>query len=54
VEIYVQEHNIRLPHAAFREQTPDEIIFCKGGDVPGELEAGRLESRRTRLKTIAG
>jgi hypothetical protein len=31
VAFYVQEHNARLPHSAFRGQTPDEMYFGKGG-----------------------
>ena len=49
VAFYVDEHNMRLPHSAFRGQTPDEMYFGTGGDVPGELETARRESRRLRL-----
>ncbi len=50
VAFYVHEHNTRLPHSAFRGQTPDEMYFGTGEHVPAELEAARQESRRTRLE----
>ena len=34
VTFYVQEHNTRLPHSAFRGQTPDEISYGRGDHVP--------------------
>jgi hypothetical protein len=51
VGFYVTEHNTRLPHAAFRGQTPEEMYFGTGEHVPGELEAARQAARRTRLET---
>jgi hypothetical protein len=30
IGFYVTEHNARLPHAAFRGQTPDEMYFGTG------------------------
>ena len=33
VAFYVQEHNTRLPHSAFRGQTPDEMYFGTGKEV---------------------
>ena len=50
VAFYVDEHNTRLPHSAFRGQTPDEMYFGTGGHVPGELEARRKAARRSRLE----
>lgn len=49
VRFYVTEHNERLPHSAFRGQTPDEMYFGKGDDVPDELESGREAARNERL-----
>jgi hypothetical protein len=46
----VDEHNTRLPHAAFRGQTPEEMYFGTGQQVPGELEADRQAARRQRLE----
>jgi transposase InsO family protein len=51
VAFYVQEHNTRLPHSAFRGQTPDEMYFSTGNHVPKELEAARQEARRARAET---
>ena len=39
VAFYVDEHNSRLPHSAFRGQTPDEMYFGTGEHVPDTLEA---------------
>ena len=50
VLFYVQEHNSRLPHSAFRGQTPDEVYFGTGGKVPGELEAARQQARQARAE----
>jgi hypothetical protein len=51
VGFYVDEHNTRLPHSAFRGQTPDEMYFGTAAHVPGELEVARQAARRTRLET---
>lgn len=48
-EFYVAEHNTRLPHSAFRGQTPDEMYFGTGNHVPGDLDARRKEARAHRL-----
>ena len=50
VAFYVQEHNTRLPHSAFRGQTPDEMYFNTGGNVPTELEAARQKARELRVE----
>jgi putative transposase len=49
VAFYVEEHNVRLPHSAFRGQTPDEMYFGTGGPIPDQLEAGRRAARQSRL-----
>ncbi len=51
VAFYVQEHNTRLPHSAFRGQTPDEMYFSTGNNVPDELEAARQQARQARAET---
>jgi hypothetical protein len=43
VAFYVQEHNSRLPHSVFREQTPDEMSFKTGASIPEEFEMARQE-----------
>ncbi|MHC4406521.1 MAG: transposase, partial [Planctomycetota bacterium] len=50
VAFYVQEHNSRLPHSAFRGQTPDEMYFRTGDRIPAELEAARQEARQARAE----
>ena len=32
-------------------QTPDEMYFGKGGDVPDKLEAARQKARKERIET---
>lgn len=50
VAFYVEEHNGMLPHSAFRGQTPDEMYFGIGEDVPIRLGEGKTEARRRRLE----
>ena len=49
IAFYVQEHNARLPHSAFRGQTPDEMYFDTGKDIPNQLGADRKAARQTRM-----
>ncbi len=44
------EHNTKLPHSAFRGQTPDEQYFGMGTGVPDVLAAKRKAARRIRLE----
>jgi transposase InsO family protein len=50
VAFYVAEHNSRLPHSAFRGQTPDEMYFETGDHIPDELEAARTAARKAQMK----
>jgi len=50
VTFYVDEHNARLPHSAFRGQTPDEMYFGTGDHVPDELDAAKKVARQSRMK----
>lgn len=50
IEFYVTEHNTRIPHAAFRGQTPDEIYFGNGQAIPDELANRRVLARKSRLE----
>ena len=50
VAFYVDEHNTRLPHSAFRGQTPDEMYFGTGRNVPARLAAAREAARQARLQ----
>ena len=49
VAFYVEQHNTTIPHSAFRGQTPDEMFFGKGDDVPDQLARARAAARRARL-----
>jgi len=50
VSFYVGEHNTRLPHSAFCGQTPDEMYFGTGSDIPKQLAVSRIIARRSRLE----
>ena len=46
----VEQHNSHLPHSAFMGQTPDEMYFATGRDIPKQLAAARITARETRMK----
>ena len=50
VAFYVKQHNGHLPHSAFRGQTPDEMFFGMGTDIPQQLEASRISARQLRMQ----
>ncbi len=49
VAFYVEAHNTEIPHSAFRGQTPDEMYYGRGKDVPYKLEAAKTRARAARL-----
>ena len=49
VAFYVAEHNSRIPHSAFRGETPDEMYFGTGVGVPDRLVAHRADARARRI-----
>jgi transposase InsO family protein len=49
VAFFVREHNTKMPHAAFRGQTPDEVFFGTAPNLPVELDAARARARQLRL-----
>jgi len=51
IEFYVHQHNEYVPHSAFEGQTPDEMYFATGADVPDRLKADRLLARHERRET---
>jgi len=51
VAFYVDQHNTHLLHSAFKGQTPDEMYFGTGDDIPKTLEEAKLEARELRLKS---
>jgi hypothetical protein len=43
VAFFVEEHNTKMPHAAFRGQTPDEMYYATaaGPSAPASMHLGR-------------
>jgi len=50
VEFYITEYNGNMPHSAFRGQTPDEMYYNTGAEVPGELAEARWKAMETRIE----
>ena len=50
VAFYIEQHNTHLPHSAYRGQTPDEMYFGTGTEIPKQLEASRIAARQSRMK----
>ncbi len=50
VAFYVEQHNTCLPHSAFQGQTPEEMYFGTGANVPAQLEEARRGARTARLE----
>jgi hypothetical protein len=51
IAFYVEQHNSVVPHSAFAGQTPDEMYFGRGDQVPVDLAVGRARAREARLKS---
>ncbi len=51
VAFYVEAHNSEIPHSAFRGQTPDEIYYGRGKDVPNKLTAVKIRAQAARMMT---
>jgi hypothetical protein len=49
VAFHVEQHNTKMPHAAFEGQTPDEMYFGTATNLPGELAAAKNNARAARL-----
>jgi putative transposase len=49
VAFFVDEHNTKMPHAAFRGQTPDEMYFGTAPNLAADLDAARAKARERRL-----
>lgn len=49
VAFYVPTYNDEIPHAAFQGQTPDEMYYGTGADIPAKLEQAKIISRAARL-----
>ena len=50
VAFYVEQHNTHMPHSAFKGQTPDEMYFGTGTDIPRQLHDFRLAASESRMK----
>ena len=51
VAFYVTSHNSEIPHSAFRGQTPDEMYYGRGQEIPERLEVARHRARVARVET---
>ena len=51
IAFYIEQHNSVVPHSAFAGQTPDEIYFGRGDQVPADLAAGRARAREARMNS---
>ena len=49
VAFYVEAHNTQIPHSAFLGQTPDEMYYGRGKDVPDELKAAKTRAQAARM-----
>ena len=50
VAFYVNAYNTEIPHSAFNGQTPDEIYFGTGDNIPEQLIKKREEARLARME----
>ncbi len=51
VAFYVEQHNTQLPHSAFQGQTPDEMFFGTGDEIPTQLQESRFAARKSRMES---
>ena len=49
IAFYIEQHNTVMPHSAFLGQTPDEIYFGTGDQVPAELKTAHQAAQQRRL-----
>ena len=49
ITFYVEQHNTVVPHSAFAGQTPDEMYFGRGDQVPADLASSRARARAARM-----
>jgi transposase InsO family protein len=50
VAFYVEQHNSVIPHHAFKGQTPDEVYFGRGDEIPDQLAEARADARARRME----
>ncbi len=46
---YVDQHNRVTPHSAFKGQTPDEMYFGQGSDIPRQIKDARAVAREAKI-----
>ncbi|EDL57114.1 integrase core domain-containing protein [Gimesia maris] len=51
VDFYVEQYNTHLPHSAFQGQTPDEMYYGTGREIPGQLQETRIAARKSRMES---
>jgi hypothetical protein len=51
IAFYAEQPNSVVPHSAFAGQTPDEMYFGRGDQVPVDLAAARAHARSARMKS---
>ena len=51
IKFDVQQHNEHVPHSAFEGQTPAEMYFATGADLPDKLKAVQLLATHARRET---
>jgi len=54
VAFYVVQHNTAMPHSAFRGQTPDEVYFATGAEIPAALAAAHRAACVARVGVNRG
>ncbi len=45
----MEQQNTHLSHFAFQGQTPDEMYFGSGKEIPRQLQEVRLAARESRM-----
>jgi hypothetical protein len=51
IAFYINQHNSVVPHSAFAGQTPYEMDFGHGEQIPVDLAAARSRAREARMKS---
>ena len=50
VAFYFQAHNTRIPHSAFKGQTPEEMYAGCWADIPQRQDVSKVQARAARLQ----
>jgi hypothetical protein len=51
IAFYVEQHDTVVPHSVFAGQTPDEMYFGHGEQIPVDLATARAHARSARMKS---